>query len=80
MDPNMAHRHKSDWGKPDRNGSDSGPPDLNYLFQREQVERVRADRAASAASARAHRELASLYGKLIDEARVGRGASTPADL
>jgi len=43
--------------------------DINYLLEREQVERVRADRAACANSRAAHRELAERYRALIEEQR-----------
>ena len=39
--------------------------DFNYLYHRQQVERMRADAAGCSASPQAHRALASLYGSLI---------------
>jgi hypothetical protein len=45
--------------------------DINYLLEREQVERVRADRAACANSRAAHRELAARYRALIELKRRG---------
>lgn len=46
--------------------------DLNYLYFRQQVERMRADHAACTASEKAHRGMAELYGYLIDQERVQR--------
>jgi hypothetical protein len=43
--------------------------DLNYILQREQVERRRADQADSGAAAAAHRGLAALYRKQLDQYR-----------
>jgi hypothetical protein len=43
------------------------PTDLNYLFFRQQVERSRADTAASEAARKAHEELAEAYEEQIDE-------------
>jgi hypothetical protein len=43
--------------------------DINYLLQREQVERVRADRATCSNSRAAHRELAERYRALIEQNR-----------
>lgn len=43
--------------------------DINYLLEREQVERVRAARAACAPSRAAHSELAARYRALIDQKR-----------
>ena len=45
----------------------AGPTDLNYLFFRQQVERIRAQTAASDASRKAHEELAEAYEEQIDE-------------
>ncbi len=52
--------------------------DLNYLLEREQVERVRADRAACASSRAAHSELAARYRALIDEKRRALPAAMTA--
>lgn len=41
--------------------TEDAKPDLNYFFQREQVERVRADLARSREARRAHLDLADLY-------------------
>ena len=49
--------------------------DLNYLYFRQQVERMRADRAACTASEKAHRGMAELYGFLIDQEKVQRHSS-----
>ena len=46
--------------------------DLNYLYQRQQVSRVNADRAACDNSRSAHRRMAEAYGLLIDQAKNGR--------
>ncbi len=43
------------------------PTDLNYLFFRQQVERSRAEVAASDAARKAHEELAEAYEEQIDE-------------
>ena len=43
--------------------------DINYLLQREQIERVRAERAASVAAKAAHREMADRYRDLVDGRR-----------
>lgn len=43
--------------------------DLNYMLQREQVERRRADQAGPGAAAEAHRGLAALYREQIDRYR-----------
>ncbi len=43
--------------------------DLNYILQREQVERTRADQAGSGAAAEAHRGLAALYRQQIESYR-----------
>ena len=44
--------------------------DLNYILQREQVERTRAQQAASAPAADAHRGLAELYREQIEQYRA----------
>lgn len=51
--------------------------DLNYLFQRQQVERSRADTAASEAARKAHEDLARQYEEQI-EAMTGEEFSFPA--
>jgi hypothetical protein len=43
--------------------------DLNYILQREQVERTRAQQAASASAADAHSGLAALYREQIEQYR-----------
>lgn len=54
--------------------------DINYFLEREQVERVRADRAANPAARTAHAELAERYRGEIDlyrrrlRAEAGLGA------
>jgi hypothetical protein len=45
----------------------AGRPDLNYLFFRQQVERIRAETAASDAARKAHEELAEAYEERIVE-------------
>lgn len=52
--------------------------DLNYILQREQIERLRADRAAPGAAADAHRGLAALYRQQIEQYRASNEMS--ADL
>jgi len=44
-----------------------GLTDLNYLFFRQQVERSRAEVAASDAARKAHEELAEAYEEQIEE-------------
>lgn len=51
--------------------------DLNYILQREQVERTRAQRAASGPAADAHLGLAALYREQIEEYRSA-GQQRPA--
>jgi len=46
--------------------------DLNYLLQRQQIERIRAQNAACGEARRAHAELASLYERAIEERTMGR--------
>lgn len=46
--------------------------DFNYLYYCQQVERMRADAALCAASRRAHRALASLFGSLIERRKAER--------
>lgn len=43
--------------------------DLNYLLQREQVERVRAESASSDPARTAHMQLADLYRRQIEQYR-----------
>jgi hypothetical protein len=51
--------------------------DLNYILQREQVERTRAQQAASGPAADAHRGLAALYREQIEQYRsAGQGPET----
>ena len=47
--------------------------DLNYLYHRQQVERMRADAAACLPSRNAHLGLARLYDSLIQRRRVASG-------
>jgi hypothetical protein len=54
--------------------------DLNYLLLREQIERVRADKAACDNSRAAHRELAECYRALIDDHRGAPGKPLPSGL
>lgn len=44
--------------------------DFNYLYHRQQVELMRADRASCSASEKAHRELARLYLSLIERRKA----------
>lgn len=44
--------------------------DLNYMLQREQVERTRAQQAGSKPAADAHEGLAALYREQIDQYRA----------
>ena len=46
--------------------------DINYLLQREQIERMRADQAACADVRAAHSELADSYRALVDSHRRRR--------
>lgn len=46
--------------------------DINYLFLRQQVERSRAEAAASEEARRAHHQLAAEYERLIERATRGR--------
>jgi hypothetical protein len=46
--------------------------DLNYLLHRQQIERIRAEFAASGEARQAHAELASLYEQAIEERTMGR--------
>ena len=48
--------------------------DLNYILQREQIERVRADLAGSGPASKAHRGLAELYREQIDRYRAANTA------
>ena len=51
--------------------------DLNYLYGRQQVELMRADRARCSSSRSSHRGLAALYGELINRKTAHtRSAST----
>jgi hypothetical protein len=45
----------------------AGPRDLNYLFFRQQVERIRAETAASDAARQAHEGLAEAYEEQIED-------------
>ena len=46
--------------------------DINYLFQRQQMERTLAEAATSDAARKAHEELASEYERMIEQATEGR--------
>ena len=46
--------------------------DINYLFQRQQVERSRANAAASDAVRRIHEQLAGEYERQIEQFTEGR--------
>jgi hypothetical protein len=54
--------------------------DLNYLLLREQIERVRAEKASCDNSRAAHRELAECYRALIDDHRGASASALPAGL
>ena len=54
--------------------------DLNYLLLREQIERVRADKAACDNSRAAHRELAECYRAIIEEHRAAPAQGLPIGL
>ena len=54
--------------------------DLNYLLLREQIERVRADKAACDNSRAAHEELAQCYRAIIDEHRAAPARDLPIGL
>lgn len=43
--------------------------DINYYLAREQIERMRADRAASEGARAAHQGLADIYRRLLDWVR-----------
>jgi hypothetical protein len=43
--------------------------DINYLLQREQIERVRAERTTSAAARAAHQEMADRYRDMVEGQR-----------
>ena len=46
--------------------------DINYLFQRQQMERTLAEAATSDAARMAHEQLASEYERMIEQATEGR--------
>lgn len=46
--------------------------DINYLFLRQQMERSRADTAASDIARKIHEQLADQYERLIEDATRGR--------
>jgi Glu-tRNA(Gln) amidotransferase subunit E-like FAD-binding protein len=46
--------------------------DINYLFQRQQIERSRAKAAASKVARRIHEQLAGEYEKQIEQVTDGR--------
>lgn len=46
--------------------------DLNYLFQRQQQERAKADEASNPQAEDAHRQLSEFYEKRIRELTEGR--------
>ena len=49
--------------------------DINYLLEREQIERVRAGRADCARSRAAHSDMADGYRRLIETYRRGGAAA-----
>lgn len=49
--------------------------DINLILAREQVELVRAGRAADPHARAAHRDLAGRYRDMVDGYRLSRGAS-----
>jgi len=53
--------------------------DLNYILQREQVERTRAEQARSGAAADAHLGLAALYREQLDQYRAANEAPAQPD-
>ena len=46
--------------------------DINYLFLRQQTERIRAEAATSNDARKIHEQLASEYERLIEDATAGR--------
>lgn len=46
--------------------------DINYLFLRQQTERIRADAATSEVARKLHQQLADEYERLIEDATEGR--------
>lgn len=52
--------------------------DLNYILQREQVERRRADQAKPGAAAEAHLGLAALYREQIERYRSANQHAAPS--
>ena len=52
--------------------------DLNYLFHRQQVERIRAEAAANEAAREAHAEMAKKYEERISQL-AGEEFSFPAE-
>ena len=53
--------------------------DLNYLFHRQQVERTRAEAAASAEARAAHEQLARCYEAMINRQTGNAFQLTPHD-
>lgn len=51
--------------------------DLNYLYHRQEVSRMRADLAACDASRDAHATLAKLYGDQIQQCWTTRNSGSP---
>ena len=51
--------------------------DLNYLYYRQGIERMRADAAACPPSQAAHRDLAARYGILIERIRTDPAPGLP---
>jgi hypothetical protein len=46
--------------------------DINYLFLRQQMERMRAEAATTGVARRIHEQLANEYERLIEDATSGR--------
>ena len=53
--------------------------DVNYYLHREQIERIRAERATSDEARAAHRRMAELYRARVD-AYLGEGEAAPDSL
>jgi hypothetical protein len=51
--------------------------DLNYLYERQQVSLVKAERAGTAQARQIHLELAERYGERIDELRSSNIGARP---
>ena len=53
--------------------------DFNYLYHRQQISLMRADRASCGPSRAAHEELAQLYGGVIQRSRAEQGAGRQSE-